>query len=129
MRYRDYLARPAWKRRRAWHLRWAHYTCALCGKPGADTVHHVSYEHRGNERHSELMALHAACHEELHQWFAPPLKGWNTPKEGVSESGEGLVRGAQSILNAQGGTCGEEVAIPAPLTSSQLITEADYGVW
>lgn len=43
--------------------------CLICGGPWSvarDDVHHLSYEHLGDERYEELWPLDRQCHDELH---------------------------------------------------------------
>lgn len=68
--YRDtYLDSPHWRHTRAqW---WAAHPAARCGLCGGDSrpmdLHHVTYRRLGHERPSDLVPLHRACHQTIHQ--------------------------------------------------------------
>ncbi|TAN59223.1 MAG: HNH endonuclease [Rhodospirillales bacterium] len=41
--------------------------CHVCGKPGADTAHHViEKRHSGSDDPSNLRAVHRSCHNRTH---------------------------------------------------------------
>jgi len=62
--YQDYLLSPIWMDRRNSMLAW-YPDCYMCGKP-ATTVHHLNYDHVGNEGVKDLMSLCFSCHEFIH---------------------------------------------------------------
>lgn len=62
--YVAYLKSPAWAARRASVLRRAGGTCEVCRKAPATQAHHLTYDHVGNERPDELVAICRPCHEE-----------------------------------------------------------------
>jgi len=65
--YDDYLNSPDWKRRRGIILRRAGYKCELCGASGVPLdIHHLTYERRGNEKYTDLIAICRKCHEAKH---------------------------------------------------------------
>lgn len=64
--YREYLASPEWQERRNTKLQQAGHRCELCGSENRLEVHHRTYERRGNERLSDLIALCHACHGRFH---------------------------------------------------------------
>ncbi len=68
MPYRDYLRTPEWRRTRAAALLRAGDRCSLdvTHSEGLE-VHHRTYEHRGEERVSDLVVLCAACHALHHR--------------------------------------------------------------
>ena len=65
-RYLEHLQSPRWSElRRQVYLR-AGGICEGCGKRPIAEVHHLSYEHLGNEFLWELKGLCSPCHERLH---------------------------------------------------------------
>ena len=41
--------------------------CSICGKPGADTAHHVIEKRNGgSDDPSNLKAIHRSCHNKAH---------------------------------------------------------------
>jgi len=74
--YEAYLLTPAWKEKREWALRCADHTCADCGyRPGSNwptpgpkhlEVHHLNYDHVGEELVRDLLVLCDECHEIRH---------------------------------------------------------------
>jgi 5-methylcytosine-specific restriction endonuclease McrA len=75
-RYAEYMASPAWWRRRE---RWCRDEiaatgrapqCAVCGREWALTsgdLHHATYDNLGREHHGDLIPMCRTCHERLHQ--------------------------------------------------------------
>lgn len=61
--YVAYLASPAWAARRAAVLRRAGGVCEVCRNAPATQAHHLTYDHIGNERPDELVAICRSCHE------------------------------------------------------------------
>lgn len=62
--YRDYLASPEWRGRRAEKLRHANYRCERCGALGQGLeVHHLTYDRLGHELETDLQVLCPACHK------------------------------------------------------------------
>jgi 5-methylcytosine-specific restriction endonuclease McrA len=46
--------------------------CSVCGKPGANTAHHITERRNGGaDEPRNLLSVHAACHARYH-----PQKGW-----------------------------------------------------
>jgi 5-methylcytosine-specific restriction endonuclease McrA len=66
MRYAAYLRSPEWADTRRTAVDHAGGRCQLCNKPGRLDVHHRTYERRGNERLSDLIALCRDCHTNFH---------------------------------------------------------------
>lgn len=64
--YDDYLRSDAWKRLRSRVMARANNTCEGCLERKAEHVHHLTYEHIGNEFAFELRALCEPCHIRLH---------------------------------------------------------------
>lgn len=64
--YDQYLASPEWLEKRGLVLRRANSQCEGCGVQPAEEVHHLTYEHVGNEFLFELVALCHCCHERIH---------------------------------------------------------------
>ncbi|MEK9724008.1 MAG: HNH endonuclease [Rhodospirillaceae bacterium] len=65
-RYRDHLDSPTWWDKRKQVLKRAGHKCEGCGDALASEVHHLTYEHMGDEFLFELIAVCRACHERLH---------------------------------------------------------------
>lgn len=55
-----------WRRRRARALMLGNYKCAKCGARNKLQVHHLSYQHLGDELDCELMVLCHSCHQRVH---------------------------------------------------------------
>ena len=64
--YEKYLASPEWQKKREKVLARASGVCEGCGGNSATQIHHLSYEHVGDEYLFELVAVCDACHEKLH---------------------------------------------------------------
>ena len=65
-RYENYIHSSKWRRRRARALMLGNYQCAKCGARNKLQVHHLSYQHLGNELDCELMVLCHSCHQRVH---------------------------------------------------------------
>jgi 5-methylcytosine-specific restriction endonuclease McrA len=66
VRYRKYLASPAWERRRMQILTRDNYVCGKCHHRRATEVHHLSYDRMGHERDSDLISVCPTCHDKFH---------------------------------------------------------------
>ena len=67
MNYKSYLATPEWRERRESAVLAAKGKCSLCNKVGKSIhVHHRTYERRGMELPSDLVALCDKCHAKHH---------------------------------------------------------------
>ena len=64
--YNAYLLTPEWKRKRDLVMRRANRVCEGCGINSAIQVHHLTYEHVGNELLFELVAICHECHQIVH---------------------------------------------------------------
>jgi hypothetical protein len=64
--YQDYLRSPAWARKRQLVLEREESLCQGCRTSKAVEVHHLTYDHIGNELLFELVALCSACHRNAH---------------------------------------------------------------
>ena len=67
--YRDYIHSEAWRERRLAKLEQAKYRCAKCGERDNLNVHHLNYDHLGNELSSDLIVLCRA-----HHWVADEIR-------------------------------------------------------
>jgi len=67
MPYQEYLTTPEWDKRRRQHLKKAGYRCQVCNATGALSIHHRTYDDRGEERPQDLIALCRNCHEIFHK--------------------------------------------------------------
>jgi 5-methylcytosine-specific restriction endonuclease McrA len=62
-RWAAYIASEAWSFRRMAALRRARYTCTGCGRRDRRLeVHHLTYEHLGDEPDDDLVVLCVTCH-------------------------------------------------------------------
>ena len=66
MPYRDYLQTPEWQEVRRAALERAGYRCQVCNAATPLDVHHRTYERRGHEHPSDVIALCRTCHELFH---------------------------------------------------------------
>jgi len=66
MPYRDYLNTPEWNEKRLLILERAGHKCEQCGGTHKLQVHHKTYERRGDEWPSDLIALCDPCHVACH---------------------------------------------------------------
>jgi hypothetical protein len=66
MPYQEYLQTDHWKAKRAEALAVAEYRCQVCNGMDGITVHHRTYERRGEELLSDLIALCKSCHGLFH---------------------------------------------------------------
>jgi 5-methylcytosine-specific restriction endonuclease McrA len=64
--YRRYLQSDEWASRRELVLQRADYLCEGCRLDRATEVHHLSYDHLGQEFLWELVAVCRRCHAEWH---------------------------------------------------------------
>ena len=64
--YAAYLRSDAWKERARRVMLRAGGMCEACLAAPAQHVHHLTYEHVGNELMWELRAVCAGCHERIH---------------------------------------------------------------
>ena len=69
MPYREYLQTMEWQQRAHKARVRAKFRCENpeCRSQARLDVHHLTYERRGAERPSDLMALCRPCHEKQHQ--------------------------------------------------------------
>ena len=65
MCYDEYIHSDRWRRKRAQALRHYRGRCLICGELGADSVHHATYIHLGQERMHELAPMHELCHDAV----------------------------------------------------------------
>jgi hypothetical protein len=65
-RYKEYLQTSAWTRKRSQVMQRENYLCEGCRDFRATVVHHMTYDHIGQELLYELRALCANCHEKAH---------------------------------------------------------------
>lgn len=65
--YSDYLATPKWQALRAAVMKRCSARCEGCGNADAHDVHHLSYQHMGEEFLFELVGLCRPCHERWHK--------------------------------------------------------------
>lgn len=66
MPYSEYLQTEHWKDIRIRALRKAGFRCQLCNNEGKLDVHHRTYERRGCEWSTDVIALCRKCHSKFH---------------------------------------------------------------
>lgn len=66
MPYQDYLQTPEWKEIREKVLKRAKYHCQICNTKKSLQIHHRTYDNRGNEDLSDLIAMCKNCHHIFH---------------------------------------------------------------
>lgn len=66
MPYGDYLQTDHWQAVRSAALKRARFACQLCNARTVLHVHHRTYERRGEEFASDVIALCAECHKTFH---------------------------------------------------------------
>lgn len=68
LKYREYITSKAWQRKKAWY--WAKVgkrACQICGNRQGLHVHHMRYDHLGNEWFTDLLGVCYACHDGIHE--------------------------------------------------------------
>ena len=65
--YQKYIASAKWKETRRKRIELDGYKCKLCGSAINLCVHHLTYDHLGNENMDELVTLCKTCHNKLHE--------------------------------------------------------------
>lgn len=78
--YADYLKSQEWADRRERVLRRAGYRCEGCQDRPANEVHHLTYDHWGNEFLFELVAMCGECHSRWHGHPTRPKAPTWTPR-------------------------------------------------
>lgn len=68
LEYGDYLKTSHWKALRKEVLLAAQSRCQVCYSPGPLHVHHRTYDRRGCEWLSDLIALCVVCHDLFHEF-------------------------------------------------------------
>jgi hypothetical protein len=102
LRYQSYIQSARWQRKRQQALRHYRHRCMLCGLPGADTVHHIVYQHLGCERMFELVSLHQRCHDLVTALRGGAICPDLTPAPSESSLPSATPDGAVSIYAAAG---------------------------
>ncbi|UAB78651.1 HNH endonuclease [Erythrobacter sp. SCSIO 43205] len=67
LEYQEYLNSSEWRDKREKVLKRANGTCEGCLDRAATEVHHITYEHIGEEFLWELRAVCQQCHDRIHQ--------------------------------------------------------------
>ncbi len=62
-----YAGSKQWRCRRSEVIQRQRFRCHRCQREKRLQVHHLSYEHLGDERPAELVALCVTCHWTVHQ--------------------------------------------------------------
>ena len=72
--YQQYLRSPWWQAVRVWAFRRAKGRCQGegCGARRGLEVHHLCYDHLGDERTCDVKLLCSACHQRAHQLPVEP---------------------------------------------------------
>jgi len=108
-KYRDYLASPAWGKRRQSALEYADHRCQLCNRTLDLHVHHRTYERFGNERPADLTVLCGACHNAFHRWNKQVLRLSLTDYEARGKRRNCIVCGREFTLKTPNAkTCSKE---------------------
>jgi 5-methylcytosine-specific restriction endonuclease McrA len=81
--YNDYLQSEQWQEKRCLVFKRANFLCEGCRRNRAIHVHHLSYEHVGDEFLWELVAICEGCHDRAH----------GAPDDQADLSGNQLPRG------------------------------------
>lgn len=63
--YNNYLQSPGWRVRRRKVLARANHQCEACLEARATEVHHLTYDHAGDEPLFDLVAICALCHDSI----------------------------------------------------------------
>lgn len=71
--YGAYLLTPRWRAKRQAVIRRCKNTCEGCGKFPVSEVHHLTYQHVGNEFLWELVGICEFCHTQAHD---EPKTNW-----------------------------------------------------
>ena len=66
--YKEYLQSPQWQDKRQRVLQRDRHQCRACERSRATQVHHLTYEHVGNEPLFDLVAVCKSCHDSLTNW-------------------------------------------------------------
>ncbi|HEX6858799.1 MAG TPA: hypothetical protein VF138_01170 [Caulobacteraceae bacterium] len=80
--YESHIASEAWRQKRVKVLKRCGGLCEGCGDASAVEVHHLTYEHLGDELLFELVGLCVTCHTKVHH-------GWHertTPEPSGEDS-------------------------------------------
>lgn len=64
--YNDYIKSIHWQNKKLEYFRFHDKRCMECGNHKSIQLHHLTYEHIGNERLSELIPLCEMCHKSIH---------------------------------------------------------------
>ena len=64
--HQEYINSPKWKAKRQMVLERDNFRCRKCGTGKNLDVHHITYEHIGNEPIDDLVTLCRECHESVH---------------------------------------------------------------
>jgi hypothetical protein len=75
IRYTQYLRSELWQQRRQAKLQQAKYKCQYCKERGYLQVHHLNYDHFGDEQSNELIVLCPA-----HHWVADVIRKNGDPE-------------------------------------------------
>ena len=70
--YRSYMKSLDWQRKKLQRLKIDGFSCVMCGRfaPDALEVHHITYQHLGNEDvMKELCCLCPVCHKLMHNFW------------------------------------------------------------
>lgn len=64
--YNEYIQSAKWKEKRNRRVAIDRYRCQKCGSTSKLNVHHLSYEHLGDEPMEDLITLCESCHAAVH---------------------------------------------------------------
>lgn len=77
--YERYIHSAAWKKLAAQRLEMDKHICPVCGGEATD-VHHLTYEHFGNEPMDDLISICRKCHEKAESLYDPSVTPWAMDK-------------------------------------------------
>lgn len=78
--YEEYIASPLWLSRREAALKRDRHLCQGCLSRRATQVHHLTYEHLGNELLWELASVCLDCHKKIHPHMRDVEIDWDNFK-------------------------------------------------
>lgn len=111
MNYSEYINSDQWRAKRLQYLRWrfgyrTRWHCENCPSKEPIEVHHKTYDHLGDEKMIELIALCRSCHSIAHEsgdvkFEFHTYRTRAEAKEKIQRSKEGIVRKQLKKLRRQ----------------------------
>lgn len=72
--HQEYINSPKWKAKRQMVLERDNFRCRKCGTGKNLDVHHITYDHLGNEPLDDLVTLCRDCHNDVHKYDFENMK-------------------------------------------------------